>query len=193
MPTAETVRFAALTANILAESLHSPEGPNALLVSSRVRVRYGGRAGPVSMRMLDAASRVVLEEISLGPDGAGALQLGLYAFEPPSDRDFVIQLVNPGGSVSGYLTIVHPVTPDTLAALRSSRDAPLTIPEGIGNEPTRSRARELAPIAAGGGIVRATQLGNRDIEPIFHRRSNTSDFVSGVVPARNRELQVIHL
>lgn len=195
MPIAETVRFASLKAQVLAESYHSPEGENTVLISSRARVREVS-AGAVSIRLLDAASNNVLDEAPLGPDGGGALHLGLHAFQPPTDRDFKVQLVSSGGSVTGYLTIVHPVTTATLAAIRSSREAPLTVPAQLSRpdppvSATFNRPRELIPLVVEGEDVCEVHPSNKDIEPIFYRKVCTTNFMTSVVPARNSDMQAI--
>lgn len=193
MPLAETVRFASLRAQVLAESTHNPEGNNALLISTSVKIREISNAF-ATIRLVDESTRSVLEEQPLGPDGSGGLHLGLYAFKPPSNRPFRVQLTSSGGAATGYLTIVHPVTAQTLDAIRSSRDVPLTVPAQIARPeiPTAlAKPRELIPLVAEGTDVCEVHPANKNIEPIFFRRVCTTNFMSSVIPSRNSDMQAI--
>ena len=92
-----------------------------------------------------------------------------------------------GTTASGYYTVVHPVTTETLATLqRSARQEAVAAPVGR-TDSAKPPAREIAPMAADGELVCEVRPGHPDIEPIFFRGNATSNFASGVSPARNSE------
>ena len=191
MTIARSVRFASINASVVAESRHVANADGShVLVSTRLNIPEVSRPS-ASLCLLDGSGNVV-ESANLAPDLQNGLQLGLHAFSTKKLKDFRVQLVNTsgGGTATGYYTVVHPVTPETLATLQSTREAPLTVPEQFRRpDPPKpvGTVREIAPMAADGELVCEVPAGNRDIEPIFFRGNCTSNFASGVCPARNSE------
>lgn len=183
MPLAETIRFSSLSQQVIVQSEHEPCSPdNTMLFSSRVRVT--GIRYPDVRVTVRTKSRLV-ESVMYEPDGAGGLHLPLYAFSPPREP-FEMEVVSAGGSVSGYVTIVHPVTTEALNSMQSYMKAPIS---SLGPSQGKRSSRPLVPAVSGSAA--ACEMPDPNIEPIFFRRSNTSNFVTGVVPVKDPTKSVI--
>lgn len=188
--TAKTIRYDSEVSGVLASlSLRRAEAGESkhILVSAKLESRTVRTK--MEVQVLNGEGEVVDKEPLL-PDARGSsMNLPIFTFFH-SSRTATVRLVGSGGGRGrGHLTVVYPVTTETLSALvgkprpRQSRNA---------DPPLSARnAQQIAPLSSSGEEACNVSPANPGIAALFTRRGRRSDRVSGVEPPLNPDFRVV--
>lgn len=186
---AKTIRFqpTRLTGILAQLRLRRASGSaQSVLVSAHVDAAASDEHS-LEVRIVDGKGTIVDSE-KLRAVG-GVSQLPLFAFRNPF-MDFTVQIIGTGGDRrgSGHLTIVYPVSAETLAALGAPAARPAPPPRPSRPMPGE---RQLAPLSASGQEVCDVPPSNMNIAPLFFRSTQRPNRVSGVAPPLNSQSRVV--